>query len=297
MRFKNIKVTSPDGKTLWEGPPAFSESGALSTDDGPHIGKTTNTPSGRDSNDSGSVDRNSASTNNSTMTRAANGLEYRDIRKGTGETPNPSQICVAHYTGWLWKNGSKDKQFESSRNGEPFPFPLGLGKVIKGWELGFSTLKVGGKRELLIPPNLGYGTRGAGNGAIPPNATLFFEVELLGVFERSSSGLEHCDISEGTGKTPKAGETCTVHYTGWLWVNNSKGKQFDSSRDRDEPFPFPVGRGKVVKGWEEGVSTMRVGGKRLLLIPPDLAYGRNDAGGAVPPNATLFFEVELLDVN
>jgi peptidylprolyl isomerase len=113
---------------------------------------------------------------------------------------------------------------------------------------------------------------------------------------KTDSGLQYLDIKEGTGESPKTGQTCVVHYTGWLWVNDAKDKKFDSSVDRGEPFPFPVGRGRVIKGWDEGVASMKVGGKRELLIPPELAYGARGAGGAIPPNATLLFEVELLEV-
>ena len=87
-----------------------------------------------------------------------------------------------------------------------------------------------------------------------------------------------------------------MHYTGWLWENGAKGKKFDSSVDRGTPFSFPLGQGRVIKGWDEGVATMKVGGKRTLLIPPDLGYGARGTGGVIPPNATLVFDVELLEV-
>ena len=87
-----------------------------------------------------------------------------------------------------------------------------------------------------------------------------------------------------------------MHYTGWLWENGAKGKKFDSSVDRGTPFSFPLGKGRVIKGWDEGVATMKVGGKRILIIPPELGYGSRGAGGAIPPNATLMFEVELLEI-
>ncbi len=106
------------------------------------------------------------------------------------------------------------------------------------------------------------------------------------------SGLKYIDVSPGTGASPKIGATCVVHYTGWL----TNGKKFDSSVDRNEPFEFPVGRGRVIKGWDEGVATMKVGGKRRLLIPPQLGYGDRGAGGVIPPKATLVFEVELIEV-
>jgi len=112
----------------------------------------------------------------------------------------------------------------------------------------------------------------------------------------TSSGLQYTDTKVGTGVTPKRGQTAVVHYTGWLYNDGAKGKKFDSSVDRGEPFSFPVGMGRVIKGWDEGVASMKVGGKRTLIIRPDLGYGARGAGGVIPPNATLIFDVELLDV-
>jgi peptidylprolyl isomerase len=112
----------------------------------------------------------------------------------------------------------------------------------------------------------------------------------------TASGLQYTDETVGTGAQPKPGQTAVVHYTGWLYVNGAKGKKFDSSHDRNEPFEFPVGRGRVIKGWDEGVATMKVGGKRTLIIPPALGYGASGAGGVIPPNATRMFDVELLAV-
>jgi peptidylprolyl isomerase len=114
--------------------------------------------------------------------------------------------------------------------------------------------------------------------------------------QKSPSGLQWEDVKVGTGATPKASQTCVMHYTGWLWEDGAKGKKFDSSVDRGTPFEFPLAQGRVIKGWDEGVATMKVGGKRNLLIPPQLGYGARGAGGVIPPNATLFFEVELLGV-
>ncbi|KAA0253226.1 MAG: FKBP-type peptidyl-prolyl cis-trans isomerase [Acidobacteria bacterium] len=110
------------------------------------------------------------------------------------------------------------------------------------------------------------------------------------------SGLQYEDTKEGTGATPKAGQTCVMHYTGWLWENGKKGAKFDSSVDNGKPFQFPLGQGRVIKGWDEGVATMKVGGKRTLLIPSDLAYGDRGYPGVIPPKATLLFDVELLGV-
>ena len=109
---------------------------------------------------------------------------------------------------------------------------------------------------------------------------------------KTASGLEYEDIEEGTGASPTRGQTAVVHYVGTL----TNGTKFDSSRDRGQPFEFPLGMGRVIKGWDEGVATMKVGGKRKMTIPPELGYGSRGAGGVIPPNATLVFEVELLDV-
>ena len=106
------------------------------------------------------------------------------------------------------------------------------------------------------------------------------------------SGLEYIDETIGKGPMPVAGQHVTVHYVGTL----ADGTKFDSSRDRDEPFTFVIGEGEVIKGWDEGVATMRVGGRRKLIIPPQLGYGAAGAGGVIPPNATLIFDVELLGV-
>ena len=109
---------------------------------------------------------------------------------------------------------------------------------------------------------------------------------------KTASGLGYLDLVEGTGPQPKPGESVRVHYTGWL----ENGKKFDSSHDRREPLVFPIGRGHVIKGWDEGVGSMKVGGKRKLVIPASLGYGDRGAGGLIPPGATLIFEVELLGI-
>lgn len=110
------------------------------------------------------------------------------------------------------------------------------------------------------------------------------------------SGLQITDTKVGTGAQPQKGQTCVMHYTGWLYENGTKGKKFDSSVDRGMPFEFAIGQGEVIDGWDEGVATMKAGGKRTLVIPPALGYGERGAGGIIPPNATLMFDVELLEV-
>jgi peptidylprolyl isomerase len=112
----------------------------------------------------------------------------------------------------------------------------------------------------------------------------------------TASGLKYRDEVVGTGPAPKQGQSVNVHYTGWLDEGGKQGKKFDSSRDRGQPFSFPLGEGRVIRGWDEGVATMKVGGRRILTIPAELGYGARGAGGVIPPNATLIFDVELLGV-
>jgi peptidylprolyl isomerase len=128
---------------------------------------------------------------------------------------------------------------------------------------------------------------------VAPTAAM---AQAAGTTMTTPSGLKITDTKVGTGATPKPGQICVMHYTGWLYEGGAKGKKFDSSVDRGQPFEFPIGRRQVISGWDEGVATMKVGGKRTLIIPPELGYGARGAGGVIPPNATLMFDVELLDV-
>ena len=232
--------------------------------------------------------------------KSASGLQIDDRVTGTGDSARAGQTVTVHYTGWLHDPAAPEgrgRKFDSSKDrGEPFEFALGAGQVIRGWDEGVQGMQVGGTRVLTIPPELGYGARGAG-GVIPPNATLVFEVELLPTPERPQ--LQMDDVVVGNGATAKEGDSVTVHYTGWLYdekASNHRGRKFDSSKDRNDPFEFELGAGMVIRGWDEGVQGMQVGGTRILTIPPHLGYGARGAGGVIPPNATLVFEVELLGV-
>ncbi len=129
-----------------------------------------------------------------------------------------------------------------------------------------------------------------------PVAIRMASAQTTGKPMTTASGLQIIDSKVGTGASPKTGQTCVMHYTGWLYDNGQKGKKFDSSVDRNEPFEFPIGQRQVIAGWDEGVASMKVGGKRTLIIPPALGYGTRGAGGVIPPNATLMFDVELLAV-
>ena len=234
------------------------------------------------------------------MPTTASGLQYDDTTPGTGAEAIAGQPVTVHYTGWLHDPTAphgRGKKFDSSKDhGAPFEFQLGAGGVIRGWDEGVQGMKAGGTRVLTIPPELGYGAQGAG-GVIPPNATLVFEVELLAEPERVP--MQMTDVVHGSGAEAVSGARVSVHYTGWLHdpaAPEGRGKKFDSSKDRGQPFGFHLGMGQVIRGWDDGVQGMKVGGTRVLLIPPELGYGPRGAGGVIPPNATLVFEVDLLGV-
>ncbi|HER00321.1 MAG TPA: FKBP-type peptidyl-prolyl cis-trans isomerase [candidate division Zixibacteria bacterium] len=237
-----------------------------------------------------------------TITTASN-LKYIDVELGEGKKAEEWDSVKVHYTGWL----TSGKKFDSSRDrGEPFTVVVGEHRVIPGWEEGLQGMAPGGKRMLIIPPDLGYGNRAM--GPIPANSTLIFEVEALEVSEgpkppkpplydekdvkETDSGLKYVVLEKGNGEQPEKGQTVQVHYTGWLL----DGALFDSSKNRGQPLEFVLGAGRVIKGWDEGVAMMNVGGKRLLIIPPELGYGSRGAGNVIPPNATLLFEVELVGI-
>jgi FKBP-type peptidyl-prolyl cis-trans isomerase len=240
-------------------------------------------------------------------------LEIIDQQIGNGAEAIIGSKVVVHYSGWLRDTQAPlqhGKAFDSSLQRGPFTFPLGAGRVIKGWDQGVQGMKIGGKRTLIIPSTLGYGARGAGNGIIPPNADLIFDVELLEVInlvieptekliEIPQKTLKKIDKKKGKGTIAINGKNVTVHYTGWLFdakAKNQKGVKFDSSIGK-KAFTFSLGSSQVIKAWDEGLLGMQIGGQRTLIIPSSLAYGERGAGnGKIPPNADLIFDIELLQV-
>jgi peptidylprolyl isomerase len=127
-----------------------------------------------------------------------------------------------------------------------------------------------------------------------PSTPVAAETTAAAAAAPAATTLQIKDIKVGTGASPKLGQTAVVHYTGWLYENGVKGKKFDSSVDRGQPFEFAIGQRKVIAGWDQGVASMKIGGKRTLIIPPNLGYGASGAGGLIPPNSTLIFDIELL---
>ena len=231
------------------------------------------------------------------------GLQYYVIEEGEGESPQEGDPVSIHFTFWLTDGTRLNSSIDV---GQPLTFVIGQGQVPPGLEEGVADMSVGGQRQFVLPPELAFGEQGAGN-TIPPNSAVIFEVELLEIlpsgpespaevdedeYATTESGLQVADLEEGDGAEVEAGQPVTIHYTGWL----TDGTRFDSSYNRGEPFTFVPGSGQMIPGVDEGVVGMREGGRRQLIIPPELAYGAQGAGDVIPPNATLIFLIEVVEV-
>ncbi len=231
-------------------------------------------------------------------------LSLEDIVGGSGDPVAAGDFLIMQYVGVSYSTGL---QFDSSWDrGKPFAFELGAGKVISGWDEGIAGMSPGGRRLLIIPPGQAYGENGSGSGSIGPNETLVFIVDLVASVPAGlekpdvlsplapATSLGILDITEGTGREVIEGDVLYVHYVG---RSQSTDTQFDASwdRGRKEPISLINGREQVIEGWEEGLIGMKVGGRRELVIPPDLAYGEDGAGkGLIAPNETLIFVIDLL---
>lgn len=230
-------------------------------------------------------------------------LKTADAAIGTGATADAGKPVTVTYTGWLYdvRNAdTKGTKFDSNVGGTPLPFVIGANGVIAGFEQGTQGMKVGGKRTVTIPANLGYGSAGAGT-AIPPNAALVFDIELLAVDPSGWTGvtaLKTEDSVVGTGASADAGKTVSVTYSGYLYdvrVANTRGTKFDSNVG-GAAYSFKLGSGSVIGGFDQGITGMKVGGKRTITIPASLGYG-NKGQGSIPGGAALVFDVEVTAVN
>ncbi len=228
------------------------------------------------------------------------GVQWLDTVVGTGQLAEDGARLQVHYSGMLGDGTVFDS---STSRGESFAFRIGDHQVIGGWEDGAVGMRVGGTRRLIIPPERGYGSSQA--GPIPPGSTLFFEISLVAVegprvapstprssdpdgFRRSRSGLRWVDLVVGAGDRPRPGKRVCVDYTAW-----HQGKLVADTLHTDRCWWLRYRHDSILKGLEEGLRTMRVGGIRHLLVPPELAYGRSARDG-IPVDATLLFEVSLI---
>ena len=228
-----------------------------------------------------------------------NRLVTRDIAIGTGMQAGVGDVLEVNYVGALLSDGT---EFDASWNrSQTFFVPIGMGAVIPGWDQGIVGMREGGRRVLITPPDLAYGSSGAGS-SIPPDATLVFVVDLVAVLDLQPPAipeptevgalLEVEDLVVGTGDPVESGDTVTVHYLGTL----TDGTVFDASWRRGMPFTTTIGVGMVIPGWDQGIVGMREGGRRLLKIPSDLAYGERGSGAAIPPDTPLLFVVDLIRI-
>ena len=251
------------------------------------------------------------------VVKLASGLNYTNDSLGTGRAAKLGDLVSVHFRAWVIKDSTdiyKDWSKDSTRQattigssidfGQPVKFKLGDSAFIKGVDEGIVGMKVGGTRTIIIPSNKAYGEMGF--GPVPPNSSLKVVINLVDVKDivvaksweidstkivTSKSGLKYVILQSGMGEKADSADLVTVHYTGFL----TDGKIFDSSVERDEPFKFRLKLQPVIPGWEEGVKLLGKGGKAKLIIPPALGYGAMPVG-SIPPNSTLIFDVEVLNV-
>ena len=245
------------------------------------------------------------------------GLQYADDTTGTGRLVKMGDLVTLQFSAWVIKDSTnlfKDWNKDSTRvsyligttslRKVPIKFLLGNDSFIKGSDEGMVGMKVGGTRTIIIPSELAYGKQGI--GPIPPNSSLKVQIEMVNAKEpvnvkewdvdstkikTTKDGLKYAILKEGTGANADSGNVVTVNYSAYLL----NGQKFDSSVEREEPFTFRLGMHSVIEGWEEGLKFLNKGAKARLIIPPSLGYGER-AVGKIPPNSTLIFDVEMVDI-
>jgi peptidylprolyl isomerase len=230
-------------------------------------------------------------------------LKVTEIEEGDGQAAGKGDMLSIVYTAW-YLDGDEFDRYQDRES--PYRFRLGEGQVLPGLDEGVSTMRKGGKRVLVLPPELAFGAEG--KGMVPPGTWVKFEVELLDIapapvppqpwsdagydITTTSTGLQYVDYAIGEGARPTRESEVTVHYSGFL----DNGTLFDSSHLSGAPVRFSLEGGELIPGWIEGLMTMREGGLRKLIIPPYLAYGDRGYGDKIPPNATLIYDIQLLAV-
>lgn len=255
--------------------------------------------------------------NKQDMVKTESGLTYVDNKAGEGREVKDGDLVNIHFIIWRlgdstdiygdWQNDTTKNEFKvgSSYEGDQqMKYVVGSDQFVKGSDEGFIGMKAGGKRTMVIPASNAYGDEGF--GPIPPNSSIKIMVEVFEVkdpivakmwdvdstlFKQTESGLKYAIIEEGSGPDVQQGKVTSVHYSGFL----SDGTKFDSSVEREEPLTLIVGMGQVIPGWDEGLQLLKQGSKARFIIPPQLAYGERDLG-VIPPNSTLIFDVEVVEV-
>ena len=232
------------------------------------------------------------------------GLKVTEMVKGEGAPPKKGDLVEVEYTARYLDGDEFDS---TARQGQPYKFRLGVDEILPGLEEGITSMRPGARRKLILPPKLAYGDEGL-PGVVPPGTWVEIEVELIG-FEAAppppepwndagyeivttQTGLQYVDFEVGTGDHPRVGGMVLVHYTGYL----DDGTIFDTTWYRPVPIEFEVDPDVLIAGWLEGLLSMHAGGKRKLIVPPHLGYGKKGFGKTVPPNATLTFDIELISV-
>ncbi|MES2701575.1 MAG: FKBP-type peptidyl-prolyl cis-trans isomerase [Bacteroidota bacterium] len=258
--------------------------------------------------------------NGITAKKTASGLYYTTTSEGSGPEVAAGQKVSVNYTGMFMDGNKFDSNTDTAfHHVQPFELTVGKGMVIKGWDEGLQLLKKGAKARFYIPSTMAYGPQE--QRGIPANSILIFDVEVTNVQDvvdqtkaddkalkdyfaknnltpvKTSSGMYYVITQKGLGETAKAGKKVTMNYTGRLLDGTAFDSNMDPKFNHVSPFSFTLGVGQVIKGWDEGVQLLNIGSKATFFIPSGLAYGDRGAGGAIPPNSPLIFDVELVSID